>query len=261
MSYVQQLKSLVDEINSELSIWDLYPVLGDWFDQLDTEAQKELISLGFDYREQDNFANGKYFQKFHKDFREYADNNMEKVYNFYHIYGEGPANLDKGSAKLIKNEWLVNFSHKKFSNCQNGFTVGLPFDYKEGKLTNMNESLNEPGWNFAYEASYRPLKNNRFIQQRVNNYGPSISLFRSNGVSFEHYGDRERQVMFLGEYVRRIYCVTYEEWSGNFSIEITSGKNTKEVEFSSLEEVADFIDGYYKKSNISGYIDNSKKHK
>jgi len=61
----------------------------------------------------------------------------------------------------------------------------------------------------------------------------------------------EYQAMFLGEYVKRTYCVY--DYDGQFYIKKETKKDDLEITFDLFEEAVSFIINYKYRYKISGY--------
>ena len=85
----------------------------------------------------------------------------------------------------------------------------------------------------------------------MRNYGEQINVFQANCVRFHHDADMEYQVMFLGEYVKRTYCIY--DYDGQFYIKKETKKDSVEVEFDSFGEAVKFIINYKYRYKILGY--------
>ena len=247
-SELQELKYLEEEINAGLSIYDFEPLIPKWYESLDAEKQDELLILGFDPEDYYDFLSDKKYEPFYKIFENYGHHNIYDLQVHNEYFGTGSAALTKRNATLLKKQWLVNFSKSDFAICQDGFSVGLALEEREGKLTNRKYKEEKYGWNFAYK--WGTIHSND-LPKILRSYGEKVNLFVANCVQFYNDGDQEYQVMFLGEYVKRTYCITYSY--GTFAIEIYNKGSIKEIVFDELTEAVDFIQNYKYKYKIYGF--------
>lgn len=239
MRHLQQLK---EEINAGITIYDFEPLIRSWYSELDPEIQDKLIALEFDPDDYD-FLTEKKFEPYYKSLENYGYHNIHLLsdYDF-----QSPA-LTKSNAEILKKAWLINFSDPDHSICDDGFKVGLPLEQKEGKLSHF-KNRKEYGWNFAY--LYNDLSEFD-VRKRMRNYGSQINLFQANCVRFHHDGDMEYQTMFLGEYVKRTYCIY--DYNSTFYIKKDTKKDSVEIEFDSFNEAVSFIINYRYRYKIWGY--------
>lgn len=237
-----QLTYLKDEINKGLTIHDFEPLIRNWYSELDPEIQDELIALEFDPDNYD-FLTEKKFQQYYKSLENYGYHNLHLL-NDYDF--QSPA-VTKSNAEILKKAWLIHFSESDYDICYDGFKVGLPLEQKEGKLSHF-KNRKDYGWNFAYfHADLHEFD----VRKRMRNYGEQINVFQANCVRFHHDADMEYQVMFLGQYVKRTYCIY--DYDGQFYIKKDTKKDSVEVEFDSFREAVNFIINYKYRYKIWGY--------
>lgn len=237
-----QLTYLKEEINAGITIHDFEPLIRNWYSELDPEIQDELIALEFD---PDNygFLTEKKFQPYYKSLENYGYHNLHLL-NDYDF--QSPA-VTKSNAEILKKAWLIHFSESDYDICYDGFKVGLPLEQKEGKLSDYKDRK-EYGWNFAY---FNSDLHEFDVRKRMRNYGEQINVFQANCVRFHHDADMEYQVMFLGEYVKRTYCIY--DYDGQFYIKKDTKKDNIEIAFDSFKEAVKFIINYKYRYKILGY--------
>jgi len=97
-----------------------------------------------------------------------------------------------------RNTWLIHFSDHVSQIIKEGFVCGHEDMYTLGLTTwfDKNNKCN-PGWNFAFKAGSSDSKNGT-------KYGTDAVIFKSAGVSADHNGDNEEQVIFWGPSVKTI---------------------------------------------------------
>lgn len=245
-----ELQRLCDEINSEPNIRDIIFLANNWFDQLPKNHQRRLLYLGFDRKIPELLIDLGTMEEYHEDFLDYALKNIIKLYD-HQDFGKKAAWITKEDASIIPSKtWLVNFSNSAYDVLSKGFYTGIGLSENEGKLSSFTEVKEGYGWNFAYALS--DIKEFD-IYQLTKDFGEEISLFKSSGVRFYHKIDREYQVMFLGEKVKRIYSVFYSSDWDTFSIEMNDGVTPGWSGMKSLDRVAEWIDNSKDKSKILGY--------
>ena len=137
---------------------------------------------------------------------------------------------------IVKNQWLVHFTHEAHSIAQYGFTHGVNDASTLGLTALMeHEEKTSGGYNFAYTPRVADSKTGRI-------YGDEAVLFKASGVSVYHYGDSEDQVIFWGDTATNIIPVVggYDGW------QVGENKHGEPVfTHDSLTRVAEWVEAHY----------------
>ncbi len=112
--------------------------------------------------------------------------------------------FDLLSPNLLKSDsLLIHYTDHPEDIATYGFIRGMPYISMLGETvrTNLSHSV---GYNFAYLKSD---SNHSYQEGGFKKKG--YVVFRSPGVYVQHHGDRDRQVIFWGGYVKKSQIVDY----------------------------------------------------
>jgi hypothetical protein len=140
---------------------------------------------------------------------------------------QSPTYLFMDFIRDVANEWLIHGTNDAESIEANGFTRGVWDLASLGLTTQLVDKVKTGGFNFAFYAT-------SFHEKEVLAYGKEAVVFRASGIEVDHYGDQQRQIIFLGNTATDIHSINYS--SGIYYVMIN------DVEFEgTLKECADWI--------------------
>jgi len=141
--------------------------------------------------------------------------------------------------KIMKDQWLIHFTHDAHLIAHEGFTKGIADLSMLGLTTAFkNESGLKQGG--GYNFAYRLQDFEKFGKDRGSwKYGPECVVFRASGVLVYHHGDEEFQVIFDGKTAHDIVPIT----EGNDGWEITDwrGRNRPVFTAEELPRAVDWV--------------------
>ena len=129
-----------------------------------------------------------------KQFREYA-----AAWFMEYDPQQAPSFLFFSGSEVIKNQWLIHFTHDAQAIQKEGFTSGTDDLTKLGLTEWMEDSVKPGGYNFAFLLSDFVKYGRDPMNYRTGwKYGEEAVLFRASGLRLWHSGDEEPQVVFWG---------------------------------------------------------------
>ncbi|MFW5847578.1 MAG: hypothetical protein ACOCVF_01480 [bacterium] len=143
--------------------------------------------------------------KYNNIFLQYGKYLFEKIKNYsLDIFdSEYPTWSFFSNPDLVKNQWLIHFTHDAESIAREGFTMGVDDINMLGLTTYLSDSSKKyGGYNFAYTINDF-LKYNNASRNNLK-YGEEVVLFTASGLRLFHYGDDEYQVIFYGSTAKNI---------------------------------------------------------
>lgn len=129
------------------------------------------------------------------------------------------------SPEIIKNQWLIHFTHHGKEIAKNGFIQGAK-NIEDLAATKKYSSEKVEGYNFGFTIDDFP-KHYLYLHSPYgyqHKYGDYAVLFRASGIRAWHEKDQEHQVIFYGRDAKDIILIGFKNEPFRYVIYSKNGK-------------------------------------